>query len=368
MWRLSRVVLAATVAVVGCRRDPGPPGKPAGKQAETLTPQPSGLLPAKDRASVHDRARNVTWLADLNLAATKTFGVAGVEPSGAMDYKTALAWVSALNAARHLGRNDWQLPSTPPEDPGCGSHNRYSFGFGCRRSMFGALYHEGLGFSSPTPVVVLPPGPSRGGFVNFQPYLYWSATSNANHEENVNGYTTFSFGNGFLGSNVTKNFVYVIPMVKGRVSEPPPSAGQRERTVYDADADVTWLADANLAATESFGVEGIARSGAMRHDTAVAWVKAMNAADHGKGYLGRKDWVLPPSVQPDETCSQNNFGFGCTGSPLGRLYYRLLGLRAGESPRFRTSPPAPSTTCSRTSTGPATPARAVAAATTGASP
>ena len=316
----------AAVAVLACSRaDRDPPRETPGKHVEKLPPQPSGLLASKSGATIHDRARNVTWLADFNLAATQSFGVEGIQPSGAMDYKTALAWIAALNEARHLGRKDWQLPSTPPEDAGCGSHNRYAFGFGCRRSMFGALYLDGLGLRWPAPALLLPPSPSRGGFANFQPYLYWSATGNANHEENENGYTTFSFSNGFLGSNVTKNFVYVIPMVKGRVGEPA-----RAKTVYDAAADVTWLADANLAATEKFGVPGIAPHGAMRHDTAVAWVKAMNAADHGKGYLGRTDWELPPSVQPDESCSGKSFGFGCTASPLGRLYYHLLGLKAGE--------------------------------------
>lgn len=323
--RLSRASLAALSLLPACSR--GDRGRRDGRQGEAPAPHASGLVASKDGASVHDRARDVTWLADLNLAAKRPFGVEGIERSGAMDYKTALAWIAALNEARHLGHDDWQLPSTPPEDPGCGSHNRYAFGFGCRKSMFGSLYYGGLGLAWPEPAVSLPSPPARGGFVGFQPYLYWSATGNANHEENENGYTTFSFCNGFLGSNVTKNFAYVIPMVKGRVDEP---RGRRARTVYDPDADVTWLADANLAATESFGVSGIAKSGAMRHDTAVAWVKAMNAADHGAGYLGRNDWELPPSVQPDESCSAKSFGFRCTGSPLGRLYYGLLGLKAGE--------------------------------------
>jgi hypothetical protein len=279
--------------------------------------------------SVFDRARGVTWLADANLPASLPLGVKGVQPSGAMDYRTALAWVAALNAYEgkgYLGHKDWSLPTTPSRDPGCSSKNRHSFGFGCTKSMFAELYKNALGLTAPQPAVRVPVATVKG-FTGFQPYLYWSESSNANHPENENGYTTFSFANGFQGSNVSRNYIYAIPMIKGRAS----GAGLEGKTVYDATTDVTWLANANLAATEKFGVRDIAESGAMTHAAALEWVQAMNRAEGGRGYLGQKRWQLPPTLDADPTCSaKDTFGFGCKRSPLGSLYYGLLGLRRGE--------------------------------------
>src|SRR5215467_6856432 len=70
------------------------------------------------------------------------------------------------------------------------------------------------------------------------------------------------------------------------------------QSVYDAVHDVTWLADANLPASNRFGLplcDGsgsdpcVNASGSMNYVSAVAWVRAMNAAH----YLGRADWQLP---------------------------------------------------------------------------
>jgi len=162
-----------------------------------------------------------------------------------------------------------------------------------------------------------------GPFHNVQPYLYWSASAATDPKQ---GFVSFSFVSGFQGANVTKNYLYVLPMIKGKV--PRSSAG----TVYDSAADVTWLADGNLAAKETFGVADINADGSMTHATAVRWVNAMNAAEGGRGYLGHNHWKLPDTVATDQTCSiGTRSGFGCTGSPLGELYYGQLGLRPGDS-------------------------------------
>lgn len=314
---------------------PGPTGgaaAPTSGASQGGVPTPAGSSFARDPGgeTVYDRARNVTWLADANLPSRLPLGVKGINPSGSMDYKTALRWVAALNAygngAGYLGHKDWALPSTPQNDASCSSHNRYSFGFGCSQSMFAEVYAKALGLAHPSTAVAIPSTTVKG-FTNFQPYLYWSESSNANHPENENGYTTFSFDNGFQGSNVSRNHMYAIPMLKGRVS----NARVAEKTVYDPDADVTWLANANLAATETFGVADIAPSGSMSHATALKWVEAMNHADGGRGYLAQNAWRLPPTVASDPSCSaKDTFGFGCKGSPLGSLYSKLLGLRKGE--------------------------------------
>lgn len=58
---------------------------------------------------------------------------------------------------------------------------------------------------------------------------------------------------------------------------------------YDSALDITWLADANLADTNDFGVTGIGFNGTMTWGKANEWISAMNTA----AYLGAGDWRLP---------------------------------------------------------------------------
>jgi hypothetical protein len=148
---------------------------------------------------VYDPALHVTWLADADLAAKDTFGVAGIARNGAMDYPTAQAWVRALNARDYLGHRDWMLPATPTSpsfDPSCSSKN-HVFGFGCLRSPFGSLYAKTLGLRAPDTAVAIPGG-DRGPFRNFQPYLYWTDRPGKGRS---GGFSTFSFDTGWAGSN-----------------------------------------------------------------------------------------------------------------------------------------------------------------------
>ena len=103
------------------------------------------------------------------------------------------------------------------------------------------------------------------------------------------------------------------------------------KTVYDTDLDITWLSNANLAATNTFGLSYgvdygtdiygwstiINSNGSMTTKGAVAWITALNAAN----YLGYNDWRLPLNG----TCS----GYNCSGSEMGDLYYDELGGVAG---------------------------------------
>lgn len=91
------------------------------------------------------------------------------------------------------------------------------------------------------------------------------------------------------------------------------------QAVYDTDLDITWLANANLAASNTFGVAGIDVDGSMDWHTANAWIAAMNA-DGGSGYLGFDDWRLPATYVPDPTCElMQAFGSYCTASEMGHL-------------------------------------------------
>jgi len=106
--------------------------------------------------------------------------------------------------------------------------------------------------------------------------------------------------------------------------------------VYDTDLDITWLANANLAQTNTFSVSGInAGTGAMSWTTAQSWIDAMNVAN----YLGFNDWRRPVTLNPDLSCSQANAtGSGCTGSEMGHLFYVELGGTAGRNITTSTDP------------------------------
>src|SRR5579872_704648 len=163
--------------------------------------------------TVQDALLGVTWLADANLASKETFGVRGINADGSMGYGTALDWIRAMNAFDHgkgyLGHNDWMLPTTPSIDSGCSSRNKSTFGYGCSKSAMGSLYYKTLGLHEPDTAVSISNG-KIGPFDNFQPYLYWTETIAAKHQQ---GYRTFSFNTGWAGSNVSKHNMYALPMI-----------------------------------------------------------------------------------------------------------------------------------------------------------
>ncbi len=84
--------------------------------------------------------------------------------------------------------------------------------------------------------------------------------------------------------------------------------------VYDTDLNITWLANANLAATNSFGVSEIGQAnyispgGYMTWNQAQSWIGGMN----GASYLGFNNWRLPDGE-------------------MGHLFYNELSGVAGNS-------------------------------------
>lgn len=100
--------------------------------------------------------------------------------------------------------------------------------------------------------------------------------------------------------------------------------------VYDTDRNITWLANANLAVTETFGVSGInANNGTMNWYTAQSWIGAMNTSN----YLGYHDWRLP-TVAGSSICNWDGSGLGCgynvntSYSEMAHLFYDELGNKA----------------------------------------
>lgn len=146
--------------------------------------------------------------------------------------------------------------------------------------------------------------------------------------------------------------MYVLPMIKGKLPGRYSPAGPNGlevsadgKAIYDAGAivwgvaGVTWLANADLAKTESFGAQCVRPDGthcinpdgSMSHATAEKWIVGMNTYHSGAGWLGHTDWELPPTIHEDQTCDQQFYGYGCTGSPMGELFYDQLGLKPGSS-------------------------------------
>lgn len=135
----------------------------------------------------------------------------------------------------------------------------------------------------------------------------------------------------------------------GRLALTP--GGTDYQAYYDTVLEVTWAADANLAATESFGVPRatmfpdfpgtgfIGSNGNMNWPTANMWIAAANTAS----YLGRSDWRLPTITPVDGSAltyvlsadGSSDVGWnigapgsaypGSTASELAHLYYQTLG-------------------------------------------
>src|SRR5271163_1363921 len=99
------------------------------------------LVLSSDGITVYDTVNNVTWLANVNLPASNRFGLPGcnasgimpcVNSSGSMNYRSAAAWMQAMNAANYLGHSNWQIPTAPVLDSTCpligGQGGSFAFG------------------------------------------------------------------------------------------------------------------------------------------------------------------------------------------------------------------------------------------------
>lgn len=300
-----------------------------------------GTASGDDGQTVYDPNQGVYWLADGNLAGNAAvraqLGVAGIDPNGTMDYRTALDWVIALNAydsgRGYLGHTNWQLPVTPSQDATCAvasGNDGNSFGPSCTGSALGSLYSVFLGHTYPESV---DPGFTNtvAPFHNLQPSLYWSATASG-----AAGRATFSFNIGMAFQNTVRyNFMHVLPMRHGVIGATTPTGSETVvpyasgsaagKAVYDTQTGITWALNANLAASRSFGVSGtttiqnevtggvltvplINNNGAMLFATTGTWLAAMNDS----GYAGASDWGMPELADLQKLCSDLQLQAGDT--------------------------------------------------------
>jgi len=141
---------------------------------------------------------------------------------------------------------------------------------------------------------------------------------------------------------------YANAVLIGRL--PATANGTDYQAYYDTVLDITWLKNANLAASNTFGlayntyldphpddsyplIDGyfIYADGSMNWGAALHWIDAMNA-DGGMGYLGYNDWRLPTMLDTGASgCDFAYTGTDCgynvqTGNAATTVYSELASL------------------------------------------
>jgi len=245
---------------------------------------PSGrgsLEVSADWQLVYDPVTQVTWAADADLAQSHAFGAQCVnfEPEGkptffppgvpciardgSMSNETAENWITGMKAAQWLGHSDWVLPDN---DGACS-------GFGCQSSEMGELFYNQLGLSQGTPVVSWP-FEEVGPFRHVQPYLYWSCSAPytnppcGNREAASGMQYSFSFGNGFEGTDNEGNDLYVTAYF-------PQTPLQALLEAIEKDLSVNPLLETFLAGANDIATASTAQAKAA---ALTAFTNAVNAA------------------------------------------------------------------------------------------
>jgi len=170
-------------------------------------------------AAVYDTDLNVTWLTNLNLPMTNSFGVAGITSTG-MTWQTAQNWIAAMNAANYLGFSTWRLPTTTQQDFTCTSQdpvNHIGSGFNCTGSELGHLFYSELGGQN-SKMLSGTHNANYSLFQNVQDGTYWSDTTLATDTFSA---WTFSFLNGSEAPAVKAgNLFFALAVLSGDVSSP----------------------------------------------------------------------------------------------------------------------------------------------------
>lgn len=171
----------------------------------------AALISVLGGQAVYDDDRDHTLLADANLAASNTFGLPtgvslGTHPdditgfglnglilsSGFMNWPGALFWIDAMNAANHLGFNDWRLALTVVPDSNCtngdGSSSGDSTGFDCTAGELGHLFYEEFSATRLTSALTTGNPAELAKFTNIQAG-YWQDSAGS-------GVWLFDFTNG----------------------------------------------------------------------------------------------------------------------------------------------------------------------------
>ena len=137
--------------------------------ADSISVQDSGQV-------LYDATTNLSWITNMDLAASDTFGVSGINSDGMMTWSTAEGWIAAMDAADYLGFSDWRLPTALEPDPACSSQaGGVSQGTGCTGGEMGELFYNVFGCSPPLAECEID---STTPLVNFpqEAYPFWTDT------------------------------------------------------------------------------------------------------------------------------------------------------------------------------------------------
>ena len=216
-----------------------------------------GRLPATpggtDYQAYYDTDLNITWLADANLAASNTFGTAGIKADGSMSWDTAGTWITNMNTTNYLGYNDWRLPTLGPINGY--EFNDYAFTYdgssdvgynitapgsaypGSTANEMAHLFYNTLGNTgaydtsgNETSCYLGTCLTNTGPFANLQPDSYWSGVEYG--RDTAGSAWRFRFNFGEQSEQYKSNSYYAWPVRSGDVV-PVPAA--------------TWLFGSGLA-------------------------------------------------------------------------------------------------------------------------
>jgi hypothetical protein len=187
---------------------------------------------------IYDTTRNITWLSDMNYAATSGYAAANAGGTGSnltvsfgiMGWDAAHSWATNLV---YGGYSDWRLPTLNPSDTTCSDHfipNGGGFppqyhGYNCSSGELSGLFVTDLG-NKENRSVLDPTGDTAEQvanlalFSNVQSYFYWSGTAYAPLSSNWWYFATV-VGVQSIGSQGTA--AYAVAVRDGDVSEVPES-------------------------------------------------------------------------------------------------------------------------------------------------
>src|SRR5262249_42718909 len=142
-----------------------------------------------------------------------THGKPCIDADGSMKYNIAVRWLDHMNhyhnadgTAGWLGQTDWEFAAADPTGR-CDLPTLH-----CSSGPMGELFFNQLDGSQGSPLVPAP-NINVGPFRNLQPYLYWACTApdpcQGPPPPNGNQEWSFSFGNGFQGTDIVANNLYV---------------------------------------------------------------------------------------------------------------------------------------------------------------
>lgn len=205
----------------------------------------AALVPALGGQAVNDTDLNIAWVANANLAASNTFGLAinvdlgpitGVNTyggsyiynDGTMTWGGALKWISAMNAANYLGYSDWRLPTVADTStPGCNwaySGTDCGYNVNTATGEMAHLFYDELGNNAYYDQAGVAPQPGWG-LANTGPFsnllsnnYYWSGTESAQFADMA---WYFRFYDGDQNAYFKSVSYYALAVRSGQVDSVP---------------------------------------------------------------------------------------------------------------------------------------------------